>query len=393
MGAGIAGSLIVSGLRERTDCEVIGLERVGASDHSEAGTGLNIGPNAIKALGLHLPREAAAILANSFAWSHWSIALTSGEKLMDLPLAEVADNPGIRIRWAELYALLRAPLAGHLTYDAELTACRQGTNGPIVSWSDRRTGASHAIDDIDLLDRRRRPLLADPSVRARRPGDPAPAERLPLPRPVPRRTGLPDRRLRPMVQRAEPAARLPGAGGPRLLRRLLPHPAGRHDTGGDEGAGRPRRRLSPGAGPRVGRSRLSDRRHRAPPRRHPLGAAAGGRRDLQRHARPAPDGRRGPSDGPHARPGARPRPARTPASWSTRSALPSTPGNRSAPCRAACSSGAPIAPASSSISRGRATDTMLAGADPVAGTRHKTEPAFRRKLERLYRDVPLPRSG
>jgi salicylate hydroxylase len=38
-----------------------------------------------------------------------------------------------------------------------------------------------------------------------------------------------------------------------------------------------------------------------------------------------------------------------------------------------------------------ATDTMLAGADPVAGTRHKTEPAFRQKLERLYRDVPRPR--
>ena len=56
-GAGVAGSLIVSGLRERTDCEVIGLERVGADDHSEAGTGLNIGPNAMKCLGLHLPRE------------------------------------------------------------------------------------------------------------------------------------------------------------------------------------------------------------------------------------------------------------------------------------------------------------------------------------------------
>jgi len=39
-----------------------------------------------------------------------------------------------------------------------------------------------------------------------------------------------------------------------------------------------------------------------------------------------------------------------------------------------------------------ATDTMLAGADPVAGTLKKLEPAFRSRLERLYRDVPEPLS-
>ena len=68
-GAGIAGSLIASGLRERTDCELICLERVGPQEQGEAGTGLNIGPNAIKALGLHLPREAEAIVRNSLPWS------------------------------------------------------------------------------------------------------------------------------------------------------------------------------------------------------------------------------------------------------------------------------------------------------------------------------------
>ncbi len=40
-----------------------------------------------------------------------------------------------------------------------------------------------------------------------------------------------------------------------------------------------------------------------------------------------------------------------------------------------------------------ATDTMLAGADPVAGTRWKTEPGFLRDLARLYRDVPMPMGG
>jgi salicylate hydroxylase len=37
-----------------------------------------------------------------------------------------------------------------------------------------------------------------------------------------------------------------------------------------------------------------------------------------------------------------------------------------------------------------ATDTMLAGADPVAGTQRKTGPDFMEKLERLYRNVPPP---
>jgi salicylate hydroxylase len=36
-----------------------------------------------------------------------------------------------------------------------------------------------------------------------------------------------------------------------------------------------------------------------------------------------------------------------------------------------------------------ATDTMLEGADPVAGTLHKTQPDFMAKLRRLYRDVPV----
>jgi len=122
-GAGIAGSLIASGLGDRTDCELICLERVGPREQGEAGTGLNIGPNAIKCLGLHLPRDAETIVRNSLPWSRWTIALTSGQTLMDLPLDAVADNPGVRIRWAELYALLREPLRDLLIYNAELTGC------------------------------------------------------------------------------------------------------------------------------------------------------------------------------------------------------------------------------------------------------------------------------
>jgi 2-polyprenyl-6-methoxyphenol hydroxylase-like FAD-dependent oxidoreductase len=37
-----------------------------------------------------------------------------------------------------------------------------------------------------------------------------------------------------------------------------------------------------------------------------------------------------------------------------------------------------------------ATDTMLEGADPVAGTRHKTEAPFINRLHALYNDIGLP---
>ena len=40
-----------------------------------------------------------------------------------------------------------------------------------------------------------------------------------------------------------------------------------------------------------------------------------------------------------------------------------------------------------------ATDTMLEGADPVEGTRHKNEAAFQNRLKALYRDVGLPLDG
>jgi salicylate hydroxylase len=41
----------------------------------------------------------------------------------------------------------------------------------------------------------------------------------------------------------------------------------------------------------------------------------------------------------------------------------------------------------------QATDTMLEGADPVAGTRHKSEAPFQDRLKALYRDVGLSLNG
>ena len=50
VGAGVAGCVMARKLSRLEGVEVTCLERVQRDDHSEAGTGLNVGPNAVKAL-------------------------------------------------------------------------------------------------------------------------------------------------------------------------------------------------------------------------------------------------------------------------------------------------------------------------------------------------------
>lgn len=155
VGSGVAGSILAYGLRDLPDAEVICLERASADDHSDAGTGLNVGPNAIKALRRFLPDLADLLVSASLPWKSWRISLTGGRELMNLPLSQVADNDGIRIRWSQLYALLRQPVLDHVRFGVEVTAmryARAGEAGPIVVETiDRATGASGVIDGIDLL--------------------------------------------------------------------------------------------------------------------------------------------------------------------------------------------------------------------------------------------------
>ena len=133
VGAGVAGSLVASGLAGRDDVELICLEKVDSAGQADAGTGLNIGPNAIKSLTSVMPERAETIVANSLPWRRWTIGCTDGRQLMDLPLEAVADNFGVRIRWSELYALLREPIARNIVYGAELLACGRDEGAPVRS--------------------------------------------------------------------------------------------------------------------------------------------------------------------------------------------------------------------------------------------------------------------
>ncbi|MGK7864990.1 FAD-dependent oxidoreductase [Falsiroseomonas sp. E2-1-a4] len=129
IGTGVAGSLLAEGLH---GFDVTAFERVAPGDQGESGTGLNIGPNALKALRLHMPARHTALRAASLPWQRWFIDLADGTRLFDLDLLQVAEEPGVRIRWSELYRLLRAPVADCTRHGHALEALEQDAAGRLV---------------------------------------------------------------------------------------------------------------------------------------------------------------------------------------------------------------------------------------------------------------------
>src|SRR5689334_21794011 len=142
-GAGVAGCILAQGLMHQPGLDVICLEQVGPDDHAEAGTGLNIGPNAIKALAQLDPGLAGDLLANVLPWRHWRVDLTDGTPLMDLPLDRVADNPGIRIRWSELYRFLRTRARDAIHHHRRILSARPAWGrepGPLIVETENADG-------------------------------------------------------------------------------------------------------------------------------------------------------------------------------------------------------------------------------------------------------------
>src|SRR5438270_8145091 len=173
IGAGVAGCVMARRLALLDGIEVICLERVTQDDHSEAGTGLNVGPNAVKALNAIDPELAARITEASYVWRNWRISLTEGTVLFDLPLANVADRPGWRIRWSELYRVLREAAGDCVSYACEIVEISRDDADPhktSIGWI--QDGKTQRLDDIDLViaaDGRysavRRAISGEPEVR------------------------------------------------------------------------------------------------------------------------------------------------------------------------------------------------------------------------------------
>jgi 2-polyprenyl-6-methoxyphenol hydroxylase-like FAD-dependent oxidoreductase len=152
IGAGVAGGVIARGLR-KFDVEVSLIEQVSPLDHASAGNGLNIGPNALKALALVLPEFGADLRAASLPWQRWHAALASGTPLYEIPLTSVAECSGVRIRWAELYRIAREPLAQLIRFDHRCVSIQiSGKRGRAEVALERvADGRREIVDDADLV--------------------------------------------------------------------------------------------------------------------------------------------------------------------------------------------------------------------------------------------------
>ena len=152
VGAGVAGGVIARGLRGTPGVELVMVERVAPGDHASAGNGLNIGPNALLALEGLLPEMAVELRAASLPWTRWRAALIDGSPLHEIPLAEVAHGPGVRIRWSELYRIVREPVADLTRYGQRCIDVTVEPGGKArIAVARDADGAREAIGDIDLV--------------------------------------------------------------------------------------------------------------------------------------------------------------------------------------------------------------------------------------------------
>lgn len=152
IGTGVAGSLFVAAaLRNDPDAEIVAFDKIASGARDEAGTGLNIGPNALKAMRLHGGLALDDLLAASLPWKRWEIVLTNGTRLIDLDMTEIAGEPGVRIRWADLYAVMRAGSARATVYERQLAEIEEESDGRLTPVFRGPGGGLHRHGAFDLL--------------------------------------------------------------------------------------------------------------------------------------------------------------------------------------------------------------------------------------------------
>lgn len=155
IGTGVAGSvlaaMLAAMLAEAPGIALEAFDRLGGPAAAAVGTGLNVGPNALKALRLHLPEQHVAVRAASLPWQRWSIAMADGEPLFDLNLLDVAEEAGIRLRWSELYRVLRAPVAAMVQHGLALEALEEDAAGRLVPVLRKADGGVLRPTGFDLL--------------------------------------------------------------------------------------------------------------------------------------------------------------------------------------------------------------------------------------------------
>jgi salicylate hydroxylase len=152
IGTGVAGSLFAAAaLKDNPGADIVAFDRIASDARDEAGTGLNIGPNALKALRLHGGIALQDLLDVSLPWKRWEIVLTNGTRLIDLDMTAIGGEPGLRIRWADLYAVMRAKSAPATIYDRHIVDIEDQADGRLIPVFRDAAGAAHRHGAFDLL--------------------------------------------------------------------------------------------------------------------------------------------------------------------------------------------------------------------------------------------------
>ncbi|SNS31643.1 hypothetical protein [Tropicimonas sediminicola] len=152
IGAGVAGSIMARGLAQVPGIEVHCLERIAPGEHAEAGTGLNIGPNAVQALQATDPDLARSVSEVSFPWSGWRASTMGGRELFDIKLKSIAPVDGWRLRWSELYRVLRDAAGDRIRYGCSIDAITDKTDGTgRLDIAFTEAGSAKTLTDVDLL--------------------------------------------------------------------------------------------------------------------------------------------------------------------------------------------------------------------------------------------------
>jgi len=152
IGTGVAGSLLTAAvLKDDPKADIVAFDRIASGAREDAGTGLNIGPNALKAMRLHGGLALEDLLAVSLPWKRWEIVLTNGTRLIDLDMTEIGGEPGVRVRWADLYAVMRAQSAPATIFDRALETVEEEADGRLTPVFRGADGALHRHGSFDLL--------------------------------------------------------------------------------------------------------------------------------------------------------------------------------------------------------------------------------------------------
>lgn len=167
IGAGVANCIVLRALQNCSSVDTVCLEQSAPGEHTNSGTGLNIGPNALAALSVTDPQLHQNLIGSSFPWESWRVSLVNGQNLFCLPLRQLTEHAGIRIRWAELFRVLRQRVDSLIRYNSRTIKVGRDREKLIVEYvSD---GSVERIEDADLIlagDGRysltRRQLLGEP---------------------------------------------------------------------------------------------------------------------------------------------------------------------------------------------------------------------------------------